>query len=122
MVKHSTMTNLNRGGMRSQKLNDLRSTRISRGLRIEDLASGMLRRATISEIENGLRVPRRRTREKIESMLGKVDWRKTLAAGGRDHLLRYLVEFINEPGPGDVREKIKFAKQALKMIEQTLNQ
>ena len=101
-------------------VSDLKTTRISKGLRLEDIASGMLRTATISEIENGLRVPRRRTREKIESMIGPICWRKTLAAGGRDHILYALAEFVNETGPGNPRERIRFAKQALTMIEETL--
>ena len=82
-------------------MNDLRTVRQSKGLTVYDLASGMLRTATIIEIETGKRVPRRRTREKLESMLGKgIDWRKTLSSGDRDH--------------------IKFLRQAVKMIEQTL--
>ena len=101
-------------------LTDLRTTRSRKGLRIEDLASPMLRPATISEIENGLRVPRRRTREKIESIVGPVDWRKTLASGDRDHILYALSEFINEKGPGNPRDRIRYARQALKMIEDTL--
>jgi len=101
-------------------IEDLRTLRKSKGLRIEDLASGMLRPATISEIEQGRRVPRRRTREKIESMIGPIDWRKTLAVGGRDHIMLALVEFINETGPGFPSERIRFAKQVLTMIEETL--
>ena len=101
-------------------IEDLRTTRIEKGLRLEDLASGMIRPATISEIENGLRVPRRNTRHKIESLIGPVDWRKTLASGGRDHIVRALAEFINETGPGNPMERIRFAKQALRMIETTL--
>jgi hypothetical protein len=80
----------------------------------------MLRAATVSEIENGLRVPRRRTREKIESIVGPVDWRKTLASGGRDHILYALSEFVNENGPGNPRDRIRYANQALRMIEETL--
>ena len=99
---------------------DLRTTRIEKGLRLEDLASGMMRTATISEIENGLRVPRQKTRHKIESLIGPVDWRQTLSAGGRDHIMLALAEFINEAGPGCPRERIRFAKQALRMIETTL--
>jgi transcriptional regulator with XRE-family HTH domain len=101
-------------------VSDLRTTRIEKGLRLEDLASGMLRPATISEIENGLRVPRSKTRHKIESIIGPVDWRKTLFAGGRYHIMLALVEFINETGSGNPRERIRFAKQALTMIEETL--
>ena len=101
-------------------INDLRTTRLNRGLRIGDLASGMLRSATISEIENGLRVPRRKTRNKIESLLGPIDWRKTLSVGGRDHITRALAEFVNESGPGNPKERIRFAKQVLTMIEETL--
>ena len=102
-------------------IQDLRTTRIEKGLRLDDLASGMLRSATVSEIENGLRVPRRKTRHKIESMIGPIDWRKTLAASGRDHIMLALVEFINETGPGNPQERIRFAKQALTMINETLN-
>ena len=100
---------------------DLRTVRIQKGLRIKDLASGMLRTATISEIENGIRVPRSQTRKKIESLIGPIDWRKTLSAGGRYHILRALAEFVNETGPGNPRERIRFARQALKMIDETLN-
>ena len=99
-------------------IEDLQTVRKARGLRIEDLASGILRPATISEIENGMRVPRQRTREKIESIIGPIDWRKTLAAGGRDHIMLALAEFINETGSGNPRERIRFAKQVLRMIEQ----
>ncbi len=101
-------------------IKDLRTTRIQKGLRIEDLASPLLRPATISEIENGLRVPRQKTRDKIESLIGKVDWRRTLCGGDRSHLLYTLTELINEDGPGNPHEKIRFAKQVLHMIEETL--
>ena len=99
---------------------DLRTVRKSRGLSVEDLASGMLRPATISEIECGLRVPRRKTRTKIESLLGPIDWHKTLSGIDRKHIMHSLTEFINLDVPG-ARQRIKFAKQALQLIEQTLN-
>ena len=85
-----------------------------------DCASGMLRVATIIEIETGKRVPRRRTREKLEAMLGKgIDWRRTLSNGDKDHLFFVLEQFINESEPG-ASERIKFLRQALRMIEETL--
>ena len=101
-------------------MNDLRTVRQSKGLTVYDCASGMLRTATIIEIETGKRVPRRRTRDKLEAMLGKgIDWRKTLSSGDRDHLFFILEEFVNESEPG-ARERIKFLRQALRMIEETL--
>jgi transcriptional regulator with XRE-family HTH domain len=94
---------------------DLRMTRIRKGLRIEDLASPMLRPATISEIENGLRVPRRRTREKIESIVGPVDWLKTFSTG-KEHLTYVLYEFLNPSEPG-LEERVRMAKQTMTAIE-----
>jgi transcriptional regulator with XRE-family HTH domain len=102
------------------KPTDLRSTRLKKGLSIDDLASGVLRPATISEIECGLRVPRRKTRIKIESLIGPIDWYKTLSGIDRQHIMHSLTEFINLDEPG-ARQRIKFAKQALQLIEQTLN-
>ena len=99
---------------------DLRTTRIRKGLRVEDLASGMLRAATISEIERGMRLPRPKTRQKIESIIGPVDWHKTLAGSERNHLMFALNQFINSEGEGDAKSKIKFAKQALKLFENSL--
>ncbi len=89
---------------------DLRTVRQKRGLTVYDLASGQLRLATVIEIETGKRVPRRKTREKLEAMLGKeIDWRATLAGPDRTHIMYALSEFVNEYGPGDPRDRIHFA-------------
>ena len=100
---------------------DLRTTRIRKGLRIEDLASGMLRPATISEVERGLRLPHTRTKRRIESVLGPIDWKKTLTSGDRGHLVYAVTELVNEPDGGDVRGRIRFIRQILRMIEETLS-
>jgi len=102
-------------------MNDLRTVRQSKGLTVNDLASGMLRPATISTIERGLHCPRRKTRKQLESLLGSINWRKTLAAGGKDHIVRSLSTLVNEEGPGNPRERIKYCKQVLVMLEETLN-
>ena len=101
-------------------MNDLRTIRQSRGLTVYDLSSGMLRTATVIEIETGKRIPRRTTRKMLESIVGPVDRRATLGAGGREHLIYYLSEFVSEGEPG-ARQRIKFAKQALRLIEETIN-
>ena len=101
-------------------MRDLRTVRQSRGLTVYDLCSCMLRTATVIEIETGKRIPRRNTRKKLESIVGPVDWRATFGAGGREHLIHSLSEFISEGEPG-VRQRIKYAKQALQLIEETFN-
>lgn len=103
----------------SQILQDLRTTRQSKGLRLQDLASGMLRTATISEIEAGKRLPRLKTRNQIESIIGPVSWEKTLA-GDKEHLLYVLREFINPDQPG-AKSRIAFTKQALTLIDEQIN-
>ena len=100
-------------------MSDLRTIRVKKGLTIENLADGMMRSATLQEIETGKRWPQKSTRKRIESIVGPVDWRKTLAGSDRDHIIYALSEFVNLKAPG-ARERIRFAKQALKMIEQTL--
>lgn len=97
---------------------DLRTTRKQKGLRIEDLASGLLVPGTIISIEKGRRVPQPATRAKLVSILGPIDFRKTLAGGERSHIIRALSEFVNEDSPGAV-DRIKFLKQSLTLMEQT---
>lgn len=47
-------------------MSDLCTIRKEKGLRIEDLATGLVQPGTIISIENGQRVPRAGTRKKIE--------------------------------------------------------
>ena len=98
------------------QLSDLRTTREKRGLTLEDLAFGMVRPATISEIESGLRVPQRKTIQKLESMIGPIDWKSTLAGPDRKHLIFALSEFINPDIPGTL-DRIRFLRQILQLFE-----
>ena len=102
-------------------MNDLRTVR-KNSLLTQDDISGLLgiRQCTIAELENGVRLPRKWTKKKIEALLGEIDWKKTLAGSERHHLMFALNQFINEDGPGDPREKVRFARQALRLIEETL--
>lgn len=96
-------------------MSDLRSIRKQKGLRIEDLAAGMMRPATLSQIENGQRLPQKSTRKKIESIVGKVDWRQTISGGDRYHIIVALSEFVNEHEPG-ARQRILYAKKILSLL------
>lgn len=99
---------------------DLRSIRKARGLTLDALASGMLRRATLSDIENGKRWPSKSTRRKLESILGpQINWVATYA-GDRTHIVFALKEFVNSERPG-ASERIKFARRALILIDEKIN-
>lgn len=96
---------------------DLKSTRLQKGLTQEDLAQNLLgvRPATLAAIENGLSVPHRTTRARIESILGEIDWLSTLAAD-RGHIGYALQELINADAPG-VDERLRFCRQYLQVLE-----
>lgn len=58
-------------------MKDLRSCRKAKGLTIADLSTLTgLREATISEMERGLRIPRSKSMQLIEGIIGKVGWVK----------------------------------------------
>lgn len=102
-------------------MNDLRTVRKNSCLTQQDVAGMMgIRQCTIAELESGMRLPRSRTKKKLEGLLGEIDWKQTLAGSERHHLMFALNEFINESGPGDPKEKIRFAKQALTLLENSL--
>jgi transcriptional regulator with XRE-family HTH domain len=96
---------------------DLKSVRKSLGLSAKDLSSGMIRAATISEIETGKHLPRKSTRLLLESVLGPICWEKTLAGDDRSHLIFAITQFINPDGEGSAIERIKFVRQVLQLIE-----
>jgi len=98
---------------------DLRTTRKALGLTAKDICFGLLRPATISQIETGKIVPRKSTRLLIESVLGPIDWVSTFAGKDRQHLVFFLQEFLNLEGDGDPLQKIVFTRQTLKLIAET---
>lgn len=101
---------------------DLRTIRKTKGLTQQDLAGliGMTQ-STLAEVETGKRTPQMRTIKKVESLLGPaIDWRKTLAGEDQAHIMRHMVTLINEQAEG-VQERIRFCRQCLQVIEDTIN-
>ncbi len=102
------------------KPTDLRTSRLIKGLTQEALVSGIMRIATLQEIETGKRLPRKKTRNQIESLIGKVDWSATLSQDGdRDHLFYALSEFVQLDQPG-AQARIYFCRQALQLLSENL--
>ena len=103
---------------------DLRNMRRSRGLSQHDLSDLTgLRQPTIVELERGARVPHNRTRQTIEGVIGPVDWQATFAGSERKHLFYSLRGFLNPEGTegSSPQERIRIARQSLKVIENDLN-
>ena len=102
---------------------DLRTERKRRGLTQEELAGLIgVRQSTLTELETGRRIPRKRTIKRVQSIFGPViDWRKT-AAGDEEHqhIMQHMTTLLNEEVEG-VKERIAFTKQCLQIIELTLN-
>lgn len=97
---------------------DLKTARLIRGLTISGLASGILRPATLQEAESGKRLPRKKTRLQLESVIGPVNWMKTLSQD-REHVVRALQEFTQVDEPG-AEERVYFLKQVLELIQEEL--
>jgi transcriptional regulator with XRE-family HTH domain len=93
-------------------MQDLKSIREAKNLTQNDLAglSG-LPQSHISAIELGKLAANKRTRRRLERVLGPVNWLTTLAVD-RSHIGYALKELINLDHPG-VRNRINFCKQYL---------
>lgn len=60
----------------------LRTVRIESNMSQMELASyADVTQTTISHIENGVHIPQKKTRDKIEKVLGSVDWSRTFDEG-----------------------------------------
>ena len=102
-------------------MNDLRTVRKEKRLSQQDLSDliGMSQSA-LTEVETGKRLPQRKTRERVEQILGsEIDWLSTLASD-RGHIGYALNELINSGEPG-LLERLKFCRQYLHALE-TLTQ
>lgn len=76
--------------------------------------------ATLSDTENGIRVPHKKTKIKIEAILGPIDWWKTLLKGP-DHLIAEGLQTLIRPNKMYGKARIRHAKQILKHMEQNTN-
>ena len=100
---------------------DLRTVREQKRLTQEDLAqlSG-LAQSHIAGIETGKFLPQKRTRQRIERLIGsEVNWLTTLARD-RSHIGFALNELINSEAPG-VGDRIKYCKQYLSELEKMMS-
>ena len=101
-------------------MNDLRSIRHSAGLTQDNLAQLTgLSQPHIASIEAGVVLPRKRTRKRIEGLLGaEIDWQQTLSSD-KEHVTRQMIEMLNLQAEG-VLERIGHVKRVLHTIEQNL--
>jgi len=102
-------------------MNDLRSIRNSAGLTQDDLAQLCgLSQSHIASIESGKLLPQKRTRAKLERLLGsEINWLTTLAQD-RDHIGYALNELINTDEPG-VSERIHYCRQYLHELSKMIS-
>lgn len=98
-------------------MQDLKTIRQQKNLTQSNLSelSG-LSQPHIVALESGQFLPRRKTRQRIERILGsEIDWVATYAAD-RDHIGYVLKELLNPQEPG-MEDRLKFCKQYLHAIE-----
>jgi transcriptional regulator with XRE-family HTH domain len=103
-------------------MQDLKTVRESKGLTQQDVTSMTgLPQGHIARIESGSLLPRRRTRVRLEQILGsEIDWVSTLSRD-RGHIGYALNELLNLKEPG-VDERIRFCKQYLTALERLTDQ
>lgn len=105
----------------------LKEKRLERGLTQTALMDAGVTAPTIIGIERGKIWPNKSTRQKIEAMIGKVDWPATRLRGfdtdgkGADSgVLFALSQYFFGSTVGSSKDKLKFLKGVLKAFEQTI--
>ena len=100
-------------------MQDLRSIREQKRLSQVDLAGITgISQPHIQALEAGKFIPRDGTRQKLEGILGDIDWLDT-ASSDKDYVTRMLLELLNLQANG-ARARILHVKKILKVVEQSL--
>ena len=98
-------------------MNDLKTIREMRRLTQQELAETTgLSQPHLTALESGQLFPRRRTRQRVERILGpEIDWVSTLTRD-KGHIGYALKELLNTDEPG-LPERLKFCRQYLHALE-----
>jgi len=98
----------------------LKQARLQKGLTAESVADLAVTSSTVlSEIETGKRFPSPRLRQRIESILGEVDWVKNrlsqmdLEQGPLPEVVSAMVRYVHESTDIKRKEKIRFLQLVL---------
>ena len=101
-------------------MQDLRTVRETKRLTQQGLSKLVgLSQPHLASIESGKLLPQKKTRIRIEGILGKtIDWQQTISYD-RENVTRQMIELLNIQAEG-VLERVGHVKRIVNEIEKTL--